>query len=329
MTQHLFLPKIDLDSVELKPEHEIWLKRWLEGLVSAIDECNVASSICLQGLLTEIVLYGNPQRNWLEVFEDCLTDENGYPLAYSESYGQRLYKFSDQWRQTAIHAIHSRWYTETFFNGQSDEKYAQMIKDYIQPNGWIYNPSVSSVRLRNRMKSEYLMSFAMGLEILKSHNQLEPYKERFEATLSSQPLTPYLSAECFRLEALEVLNSVNLIPEGLDGVLPICEAGEGYCDFSMSEKRDEYMGTEKRSSRDIAVHSPLSAVHAQYVAGFCHETTQESVKTRLINFARHLDRNPLDIPAFKIRDLVDIPFGTDISPIEVIAASSIINKYGS
>jgi len=329
MTQHLFLPKIKLDSIELRPEHEAWLKRWLESLVSAIDECNVASSICLQGLLTEIALYGDPQRNWLEVFEDCLTDENGYPLAYSESYGQRLYKFSGQWRQHPIHAIHSRWWAEVFFNGQADERYTRLTEEHIQPNGWIYNPNVSPTGLRTRMKSEYLMSFAMGLEILKSHDRLELYREQFEATLSSQSLIPYLSAECFRLQALEILNASGLVPVGLDNILPMCEAGEGYCDFSMAEKRDDYMGTKKRSARDVAVHSPLAAIHAQYLAGFCHKSTQKAVKVRLRNFARYLEKNPLDIPVFKIRDLVDIPFGTDVSPLEVIAASIIINNYGS
>jgi hypothetical protein len=87
------------------------------------------------------------------------------------------------------------------------------------------------------------------------------------------------------------------------------------------------MGTEKRSGRDAAVHSPLSAVHTQYLAGFCQGSTQEAVRARLREFARHLYKNPMDIPAFKIRDLVDIPFGTDVSPLEVIAASSIINSY--
>jgi len=329
MSQHLFLPKIELDSIgKLRPEYEAWLKRWLESLVSAIDECNIASSICLQGLLSEIVLYGSPQRNWLEVFEDCLTDENGSPLAYSESYGDRLYKFSGQWRQQTIHAIHSRWWAEVFFNGQADERYARLVEEHIQPNGWIYNPGVSPTGIRTRMKSEYLMSFAMGLEILRCHGRLEKYREQFEATLSSQARTPYLSAECFRLEALEMLNASGLAPNGLDEIFAMLEAGEGYCDFSMAEKRDDYMGTGKRSARDVAVHSPLAAVHAQYLSGFCHESTQEAVKSRLRNFAEHLERYPMDIPAFKIRDLVDIPFGTDVSPLEVVAASSIVNNYG-
>lgn len=327
MIQHIFLPEIDLGRIELAPEHKAWLETWLESMVDAIDECDIASSVCLQGLLAEIVLYGNPRRNWLEVFEDCLTDEDGLPLAYSETYGQRLYKFSAQWRQYPIHAIHSRWFTEKLFSEQAGKRYARMIEDNIQPDGWIYNPKVSPVRLRTRMKSEYLMSFAMGLEILKSHDRLEAYRERFETTLSTQALTPYLGAECFRLQALEILNATSLMPEGLSDILRLCEAGKGYCDFSMSEKRDDYMGTEKRSQRDVAVHSPLSAVHARYLARFCQESTQRVVKARLRKFARHLYKNPLDIPAFKIRDLVDIPFGTDVSPLEVIAASSIINKY--
>lgn len=164
------------------------------------------------------------------------------------------------------------------------------------------------------------MSFAMGLEILLTANKLDQLRANFEAAISAEPMTPYLSAEFFRLKALEILGRPQLAPVQLAAVVSMCEAGEGYCDFSPSSKQDEYMGTANRTRRDFAVHSPLAGLHAMHIAAFCDEATRQKVKNRLDNFRNHLHNNPLDIQAFQIRD-VTIPFGTDLSPIEVIVAS--------
>ena len=145
----------------------------------------------------------------------------------------------------------------------------------------------------------------------------------FEAILSSAPMSGYLSAEYFRLRSLQILNCVELAPSCLSEVFE-CEAGEGYCDFSVDSKVDDYMGTKKRTSRDKAEHSAISGLHAQHISRFCDEDIQISVRLKLKSFGQYLIANPLGIPAFKMRD-IDIPFGTDLSPFEIIGASYIIS----
>ena len=91
------------------------------------------------------------------------------------------------------------------------------------------------------------------------------------------------------------------------------------------------MGTAKRIARDLAVHSPLSSLHAYYIASVLGDQIKEIVLRRLVNFGKYLLAVPLNtaIPAFIIRDLVDTPFGSDITVLEIIAASYIImlSKY--
>ncbi|MBN1658176.1 MAG: hypothetical protein JXA93_07225, partial [Anaerolineae bacterium] len=203
-----------------------------------------------------------------------------------------------------------------------ESRYVQLIEGWIQPSGWIYNRDVSYTRLRTRMKSEYLMSFAMGLQILAAVGALTPREQRFTATISSEPPTPYLSAEYFRLRALEQLGKPHLIPSTISAVIATCQAGAGYCDFAVSGKVDDYMGSAKRTGRDEAIHSPLAALHAGYLARCCDVATQQAVRERIAHFRQRLAQAPLDIPAFRIRDIT-FPFGADISPLEVIAAAAI------
>lgn len=327
MTEHIFLPRIKLENVELLPEHKNWLISWMGDLEGKIDDGNVSSSICLQGIISEIVLYTNPKIDWIGVMNEYLTDEEGVPLAYSEKYGKRLYAFN-QWLQRPVHAIHTRWWIDGFCESSSEieERYCTMIENLIQPNGWIYNPQVSITQYRTRMRSELMMSLAMGIEILDSFDHLSKFEKDHQATLSSEHLTGYLSAEYFRLKALEMLKSPKLAPVDLDSVLQICEAVKGYCDFSIESKVDDYMGTAKRTARDKPVHSPLAGIQANYIASnYGKEETRSHVMERLETFGAHLRLNPLDIPAFRIRNL-DVPFGTDISPLEIIAASFIAKK---
>lgn len=107
-------------------------------------------------------------------------------------------------------------------------------------------------------------------------------------------------------------------------MLESCEAGSGYCDFAVKDKVDDYMGTAKRTARDFAVHSPLSSLHAQQIASYVDNNIRESILKRIIAFGYYLQSDPLNIPAFKIRDL-DVPFGSNVTPLEVIAAAAIIN----
>ncbi len=323
MINHIFIPEVDFSTLRLLPEHREWITEWLREVEKDIENGVVSSALCLNGLMAEILLYGRGQTNWQEILNKYLLDSNGGPLTYSEEYGKKLYRFS-QWKQTPVHAVHAHWWIEKFY-GTKDEKlstYSDLIKGFVQPNGWIYNPKVSPTGIRTRMKSELMMSLAMGLEILDSLDSLSEQKHVFEAVLSSAPMSGYLSAEYFRLRSLQILNRIGLAPSCLSEVFEPCKAGEGYCDFSVDSKVDDYMGTQKRTSRDKAVHSAISSLHAQHVSRFCGEYIQISVGLRLKNFGRYLFTNPFDIPAFKMRD-IDIPFGTELSPLEIMGASYI------
>ena len=168
------------------------------------------------------------------------------------------------------------------------------------------------------------MALAMGIEILNSYSLLDSdHKILFESAVSSVNTTTFLSAEYFRLKVLDILGSIQLAPVDLMGILVACEAGKGFCDFSVKDKVDDYMGTAKRTARDFAVHSPLSSLHALYIASLVNEEAKERVLAKLIDFGRYLEKEPFGIPAFKIRDL-NTPFGSDVTPLELLAATAII-----
>ena len=185
--------------------------------------------------------------------------------------------------------------------------------------------NVSVTRQRNRMKSEYMMSMAMGCEILASAGRLSEYTQPFQATLSSFPVTDFLSAEYFRLKALSLLQSPELAPVGLNDLLSTCKTTPGFSEFAIESKVDDYMGTAKRTGRDKPVSSPLVGLYARAIAEFCPNDLKENVIIWLKAYSGHLKGEPFDIQAFRIRD-EDIPFGTDLSPLEIIAASFLIEN---
>lgn len=311
--------------VTLFPQHIGWLTEWLQQITNDIEDGKIATSICLQGILAEYYLYRKLKIDWQGVKSEYLTVQHKIPIAYSTEFGKKLYRFDNQYLQTPIHAIHTHWWMDNILEENIDHDfYASLIESLIQQNGWIYNPDVSPTNIRTRMKSEYMMSMAMGVEILNSAGKLPYYKDRLAATLSSQGLTEYLSSEYFRQVALDVMDSSELKPVGVEKIIQSCEAGEGYCDFSITSKVDDYMGTMKRTARDKAIHSPLSSIHAHYLSQ--GKQNEIEVTNRLKNFKQHLFDHPMDIPSFQMRD-VQVPFGTDITPLELVAASYLIQAF--
>ncbi len=318
MSGHVFLPGVRLEDTELLPEHAEWLGDWLRQVGENVEAGDVSSSMCLQGIMSELVLFGRARTDWLGVLQEYLTDKE--PLAYSQIYGRRLYKFEGQWRQTPVHAIHAHWWIHRTLDAEGPLDYPSLIEERVQPPGWIYDPRVSPTRVRNRMKSELTMSTAMGVEILKSHGSMNGIEGKIVAALASMSMTGYLGAEYFRLKTLEAFSATEHVPTGLDAMLKECETDVGYCDFYVSSKVDDYMGTAKRFARDLAIRSPVSSLHAGHIGAYCDETVRAEVEERLRAFGEYLRENPMDIPAFRIRDL-DAPFGTGLSPLEVIGAS--------
>jgi len=325
MTEHIFLSITRLEDLNILPEYNKWIQSWLESKYKEIDNGDVSSSSCMQGVLSEIILHGKPVSDWCGIMDEYLVDEDGKPLAYSEAYGKRLYYFN-QWKQNPIHAIHTKWWVEKICNRLENTKheYRKLIESNIQPSGWIYDPKVSNTGIRTRMKSELMMSMAMGVEILKYYNQTTKYSTRLLSTISFQALTGFVGAEYFRLRALDVLDSAKLAPAGIEHTIDSCEAGRGYCDFSLENKVDDYMGTKKRVSRDKPVHSAISSLQVLYLSNLCDLKNKQTIGIRLQEFGRYLKSKPFDLPAFRMRD-IEIPFGTDLTPLEIIAASKIIS----
>lgn len=323
MANHIFLPTLELEKFSFLPEQEAWLKNWLNELELDIERGDIAASTCLQAAISEITLFGRLQTDWIGVMDEFLV-KDGKPIAYSEEFGKRLYSFAF-WTQTEVHAIHARTFVEILCGQDPAFDYVALIEELIQPSGWIYNPSVSPTNLRTRMKSEYMLLLAMGIQLLAMFNSLEDKAKRFEALISSEVLTGYLSAEHFRLFALNILESVNLRPANLESVLVACEVGEGYCDFDVKSKVDDYMGTAKRVGRDIPVHSAISTLHARAIASVCDDESKTRVFDRVKDFGNHIKNNPLDIQSFRMRE-IEVPFGTGISPLEIVAAAGIIQN---
>ncbi len=320
MIEHIFLPTLDIEQVALLPEHKAWLENWLRAIEPDIERGDLAASMCLQGAMSELLLHHRIVTDWVGIMQEFLT-RDGKPIAYSEQYGKRLYEFAF-WIQNEVHAIHARWWVQRVSSAASNLDFPALIESLIQPSGWIYNPQVSPTNLRTRMKSEYLMSMAMGVEILKSYGRVEPYRTTFEGLLSDMPMTGYLSAEYFRAFTLRLLGKPELAPATLASVLTDCEIGEGYCDFDVRAKVDDYMGTAKRTERDVPVHSALAALHASSLADLCNPEVKNRAIERVKHFGEHIKSEPMDIQPFRMRE-IDIPFGTGLSPLEVMAASGI------
>jgi hypothetical protein len=142
------------------------------------------------------------------------------------------------------------------------------------------------------------------------------------------PQVGYMTSESFRLSALRTLGHEALFPTGIGESIEACAEGldVGWGDFSMKSKVDAYMGTAKRTGRDKQIHSPLVACHVTALAGKIEDAAKKaSALERLSAYARHLASEPLDIPAFQMRD-VPIPFGEDITPIEALSASHLIAR---
>ncbi|WKG33408.1 hypothetical protein [Priestia aryabhattai] len=325
MHKHLILPIKEIEKLEIKSVYRDWLEKWYHDLEAQISNGDLAVSNCYQGIITEIILYGKIKTDWLGVLDNYLTADDSMPLAYSETFGKRLYNFNAQWKQSPVHALYTHWWIRGLFHeDRKREELAEIVPTFIQSNGWIYNPNVSETQIRTRMKSELMMSLTMGAKILKHHNQLDKYKERLLATINGFSYTGYVSAEHFRTEAYKILDfKGNPLEDKYNDLIKDCVAVEGYSDFSIHSKVDDYMGTAKRTQRDKPIDSPLISMYVYYLSQSLNESSRELVKDKLRSYGQYLSENPMNIPAFRMRD-INIPFGTDITPLEVISSSYLV-----
>ena len=331
MVGHLLMPEVGLTAGAFLPVYADYLKQWRERAIADADKEEVAASICLQATFIDLVLNGAPRHDWLGVMDELLFADE-LPLAYSEAYGAKLCGFAAQYRQSTVHSIHTRWWVELLCAPDKCDhaRFAKLIEAKLQSDGLFYDFDVSGTVLRHRMKSELTMSSATAAEILLAATKLDDAAALKLATnLCDQKKCPslgYMGMEYFRLNALRTLGHEKLFPVGIEDAIVACAEGlpVGWCDFAMSGKIDAYMGTAKRTQRDKPIHSPLTARHVGSLAGQVKsEKAISEIKERYDAYRLHLTKNPMDIPAFQMRD-VPIPFGADRTPIELICASAIV-----
>jgi hypothetical protein len=332
MMEHVLLAGVKLHNGFIDPCHVGYLREWRENAIQRADDGDVSASICLQAAMIDWVLDGRPNHDWLGVMDEFLLLGDS-PIAYSEQFSRRLHGFTAQYLQSSIHAIHTRWWIEVASGGTVDHaRYASLLLKKRQSDGLFYDRDISETILRHRMKTELTMSMAMVIEILKASDLIN---EQFAIELATELCNPskcpplgYMSMEYLRLMALEILGLKALFPRGIEGHIITCSEGLniGWCDFSMGSKVDAYMGTAKRTRRDHPIHSPLIACYVgKLIESVTDSNLASSFRMRMDDYNRHLQSNPLDIPAFQMRD-VPIPFGSDRTPIEVICASELIAK---
>jgi hypothetical protein len=335
MATHVILPGVGLEDGFSHPIFERYLKDWREEAINAADNGIAAASVCHQATLIDLLLDGHPRHDWLSVMKDLLTNGER-PIAYSDAFGKRLHKFGAQYLQSTIHSIHTRWWIERLVDpsGVDHHKFARMVLAKKQTNGLIYDMDVSETLLRHRMKVELSLSAVMSAEILSVAGVLsDSLKNELSTSLADPRKVPplgYMTSEQFRLAALRLMGREELFPAGIEEHIEACAEGLefGWSDFAMKSKVDAYMGTAKRTSRDKPIHSPLVACHVAALSAKVPTVAKRAaISDRLAIYAHYLEQNPLDIPAFQMRD-VPIPFGSDMTPIETVCTSHLITKIG-
>jgi hypothetical protein len=331
MATHPILPGIVLQSNFCHPAFESYLKQWLECAISRANAGDTAASICHQAVIIDLIVNGNLRYDWLSVMQNLLTD-NDSPTAYSKGFGKQLYKFDKQILQSTIHSIHTRWWVENLNDPTKvdHERFAKMILAKKCADGLIYDADVSKTTLRHRITVELCMSAVMSIEILKKAGKLtDKLCLELATNLTDQHKVPqfgHITSEQFRLAALRLLGHENLFPLGIVEHINACAEGLdiGWCDFAIKSKVDAYMGTVKRTAHDKPIHSPLITCHvAALLDKVEHGIKRDTLKSRLIKYAQNLAKDPMNIPAFQMRD-VFIPFGADVTPIEATCASWLI-----
>jgi len=333
MSTHVFIPEVQIIKGNFFPVYEQYLKDWRINAIRMAEDGKVSASICLQATLIDLLIDGKINHDWKGIMDEHLA-ENGIPLSYSESYGKLLYKFTAQYKQSTIHAIHTKWWVEQITDTTKVDhtKFAELILAKRQSDGLIYDKDISETILRHRMKTELTMSAAMAVEIFRASGALT---KKLAVELATELVSPikcpalgYMSMEYFRSIALLIMGKENLFPVGIENYIDSCSEGlsVGWCDFAMKSKVDAYMGTAKRTQRDKPIHSPLIACYISSLAKLIKDVNRaNSVLSRLTKYSIHLRANPFDIPAFQMRD-IPLNFGIDKTPIEIICASHLISK---
>lgn len=312
LNDHVLLPHLSALS-EVDEPYRGWLRKYSDQTIELAERGIAHSAGVVAGYIAGS-LSGAPKGDWLAVMRDLL-ELDGMPLAYSKEYGQQLCSFDNQWQQTDVHSVYARYWLERSIGEDAPERYSEIVRQFVQKTGWIFNPLVSETRTEKRMRSELLMQMAMAIEIAMAAGDAKEHYSASLAAIAGMGNTRYVSAEYFRLVSLLQLEHLEQMVAGADEVLTECHVAPGFSDFNVSAKRDDYMGTLKRSERDIAPFSPLCTVYALELAGFIRDKRVEEWKT---DISKYLVSTPLEISPFRMRDLLPA-FGDGCTTYEAIA----------
>jgi hypothetical protein len=320
---HLVLPcAADVDAGSLLPDYRAYLTKYLADLEARIDAELLASSELVAGCVADLWLNGKPSWAWVEIAAELLEHEHD-ALAYSRRFSEQLYGFGDQWRQADAHSIYARAWVELNTQGEFEPRWRDQMSALIQPSGWIFNPRVSPTTLRHRMRSEQFMQLAMGASLLVG-GMSDATRDAITAAAVSFPTTSYVSAEYFRFRTLQLVDRLEQMVVGTPDVLKQVKTIPGFSDFSLASKTDAYMGTAKRTQRDVVIFSPICTLYALELATALEIDLPDEAWT---DAAQYLRAKPLDIPAFRMRDLT-APFGDSVTAHEIIAAAILVDEYG-
>nr|ADQ20511.1 BseYIB [Bacillus sp. 2521] len=312
---HLLLPNLNINNEKAVPEvYKRILEGYLDYLNTALEYESIAMSEVVAGVISELILYNEIKHDWFLIIKDLL-EYDELPISYSKNYGEKLYGFNSQWLQHTVHATYNHSFIMNLLN-KSQFDYSSIILDLVQPDGYIYNKKVSATNPRTRMKSELLMSLAMGLSLIDSSR----IPEQCIVKIKTFDKTEFVTAEYFKLFCLKLLKIDNLETycNYNDILLERCFTGTGYADFNVQDKVDDYMGTLKRTARDKSVASPLITVYAGEIAEVLGSSTLDLYNSNKEKYIQHLSLNPLDITAYKMRDL-NADFGESITPFEIFS----------
>ena len=83
---------------------------------------------------------------------------------------------------------------------------------------------------------------------------------------------------------------------------------------------------KKRTQHDSAIHTPLISHMAKLLCQTGGDELMDTYREKMHRYSNTLKSHPMGISSFKMRD-IEYPFGTGITPLEILAAVLITNKY--
>ena len=297
---------------------QTYLSEQTNLLLQMINDGIASASIFMNAQLCMSLLSIDSKNLLNKMNESLVVDEKCH--AYSYEFASQLYKFEGQSKQNDVYTEYYHWIISVINGNDLTNQKINNIKEYVENSGYIYNKNNSDTQEKYRMKSELLSQTLMALEIFQ--NKAPTPKNTFRI-LEKKHITPYISAEYMRSRIAGLINRPT--PHDKNDVLHLlenCKSEYGLCDFDSKNKKDDFMGSKKRSERDQTIFSPLATLHGIYL---CETVGLTELKKDLIDETKKFfDIYSIDIPYYVMRD-IPINFGPGNTILESIAMQVILS----